>query len=660
MRRALALLLVATLSSQAASVLTANYDNTRGGSNAAEATLTPTNVQSLIKQGTYTLDGAVLSQPLYIANLTIGTATYNALIVCTMKNTVYALDADRPGSAPLWSTNFGATWNVGSGAFFNIFYSLTGVGILSTPVSDGTSLYVVTANNTPAYTLRKLALATGAQSASVNITGSVAGSGAGTVGGVTDDTTGSNLNFHPAWQLQRGALTFANGNVYIAFGAAGTEDTVWHGWIFGYSTSALAQVGVFCSTPNANGAGMWEAGGAAADASGNLYVSSGNGSWDGATAFAQTVFKLSPTLALLDWFTPANHTSTQTIPPDADLSSGRVMLVPGTSFLTLGSKDGRVWLIDTMNMGHLQGTGTAPQVITTTSFAAGGETGTFGGLFFGQAGYFPIRGGAMYGYSFGGSTFATTPLATSTTAYNQMTLAGSSNGGANAIMWALTADSDPEQTPRAATVRALNPLTLVEYWNSGAGNIGTYSKFVSPLVANGKVYVPTWDGTVQAFGLIAQGTFTGQLTGAFICTSGCPAGPQGIPGTVGQAGPVGATGPAGMSITGPIGPTGPAGMSITGPAGGTGPVGPQGPQGPAGTGSGGSANFADDETPAGAVDGSNAVFTLVNTPITGAALQLFINGVLALQGTDYALSGLTVTFSSAPSAGALLNAFYRY
>ena len=203
---------------------------------------------------------------------------------------------------------------MGSGAFFGIFYSLTGVGILSTLLRR-TLLFVVTVNNTPAYTLRKIAIATGVQAGSVNVTGSVAGIGAGTVGGVIDDTTGGNLNFHASWQLQRGALAIANGNVYLTFGAAGDEGEVWHGWIFGYSTASLSQAGIFCSTPNANGAGMWEAGGAASDSSGNLYVSSGNGAWDGTTAFAQTVFKLSPSLALLDWFTPFNHATTQTVPP---------------------------------------------------------------------------------------------------------------------------------------------------------------------------------------------------------------------------------------------------------------------------------------------------------------------------------------------------------
>lgn len=582
MRSLIAVLLSLSVCAQAGSVPTANYDNTRDGANSAEAILTPANVSGLVKQGTYTLDGPVLSQPLYIQGLAIRSSTFNVLIVATMNNTVYALDADRPGNAPLWSTNFGATWNVGSGAFFNVFYTATGVGILSTPVADGTYVYLVTRNSSATPTLRKIALATGIQALSQDVFGSVTGSGAGTVGGVTDDTTGANLNFHASWQLQRGALTLSNGNVYFTFGAAGDEGSVWHGWVFGYSTSSLSRVGVFCSTPNANGAGMWEAGGAAADAYGNLYVSSGNGLWDGTSAFAQTVFKLSPTLSLLDWFTPSNHASTQTVPPDADLSSGRVMLIPGTSLLTLGSKDCRVWVIDTTSMGHLQGTGTAPQVFNATSCTPSSGTGTYGGMFFGSTGYFPITSGDTYGFSFSGSNYTTTPASVSSSTYFQMALAGSSNGGSNPILWAVTPDAgSPIQTSRQATLHALSPATLTEYWNSGSGNIGTYAKYVSPLIANGKVYVATWDGKVQVFGLPFMAQFTGTLT----CISGCPVGTPGPQGPIGTVGLTGATGPAGNNgAPGANGATG-----ATGPAGANGATGPQGPPG---TGSGGAAGFS--------------------------------------------------------------------
>jgi hypothetical protein len=88
-----------------------------------------------------------------------------------------------------------------------------------------------------------------------------------------------------------------------------------------------------------------------------------------------------------------------------------------------------------------------------------------------------------------------------------------------------------------------------------------------------------------------------------------------------------------------------------------------GSSGPCGSGSGGtSPNFADGEIPAGLVNGSNTVFTLANPPSPAASLLLFRNGLLMRQGSDYQISGSTVTFfvASTPQTGDLLVSSYRY
>lgn len=80
-------------------------------------------------------------------------------------------------------------------------------------------------------------------------------------------------------------------------------------------------------------------------------------------------------------------------------------------------------------------------------------------------------------------------------------------------------------------------------------------------------------------------------------------------------------------------------------------------------GSGPAVNFADDETPGGTINGSNLTFTLANAPNPSASLQLYQNGVLLEQNTDYRLSGSTITFVSAavaPDTGDSLTAFYRH
>lgn len=88
-----------------------------------------------------------------------------------------------------------------------------------------------------------------------------------------------------------------------------------------------------------------------------------------------------------------------------------------------------------------------------------------------------------------------------------------------------------------------------------------------------------------------------------------------------------------------------------------------GSSGPCGSSSGGSSNltFIDGESPAGLVNGLNAIFTLANAPQPPASLLLFRNGLLQKQGADYSLSNSTITFlgSYLPQPADLLTASYR-
>lgn len=70
--------------------------------------------------------------------------------------------------------------------------------------------------------------------------------------------------------------------------------------------------------------------------------------------------------------------------------------------------------------------------------------------------------------------------------------------------------------------------------------------------------------------------------------------------------------------------------------------------------------FADNETPSGAINGSNVTFTLANSPTPDVSLQLIYNGQFQLFGTDYTLSGNTITFATAPFAGTWIRAYYRF
>lgn len=76
---------------------------------------------------------------------------------------------------------------------------------------------------------------------------------------------------------------------------------------------------------------------------------------------------------------------------------------------------------------------------------------------------------------------------------------------------------------------------------------------------------------------------------------------------------------------------------------------------------GSTAAFSDAEAPLGSINGSNATFTLAKSPAAPTSVALYKNGVLQSYGTDFTVSGQTVTFASAslPQSGDLVQAFYR-
>jgi hypothetical protein len=129
------------------------------------------------------------------------------------------------------------------------------------------------------FLLSALDVTTGAQKfgGPVTINASIAATNSDSVNGVQTLNTSC---------LQRAALLLANGNVYIGFGGCPS------GWLLAYNASTLTQVGVFNASPKLSGegkfasaGGIWMGGGGpVADNQGNVYVTTGNGPWDGQTA----------------------------------------------------------------------------------------------------------------------------------------------------------------------------------------------------------------------------------------------------------------------------------------------------------------------------------------------------------------------------------------
>lgn len=476
------------------------YDATRDGQNTAETVLTPSNVSadSFSKTGSWTLDGPVYACPLYVP---LFDGTHNGLFVATMNNSMYALDADHPGTV-LWYSTFGTPT---SGMVTDGTFITTSPGIAGGPVIDTVNgwIFVVAAtqpSGTITYTLYKVALATGATVSSQVISGQVVGTGQA-YGCCADDTTGMYLNFHAAWQLQRSPLLLLNGNIYFGFGSVNEFNSPWHGWVFEYNES-LVQQHVWCSTPNGYGGGVWEASGGIASDGTDLFLFTGNGTYDGAASndYGNSAIRLSTSLSLLDWFTPSDYVTINDT--DADFGSGRLMVVG--NYLTIAGKDGRAWLIAKGNMGHLQGTGAAPQVFNIASgvgpsSAGGNYNGVYCGSTSAGTAYWIIAGKSLFSFSFSAGAFTTTPAASTAITASRAFGSCSSNAGSNSLLWMIFKQTVPLTPGQGDLLVVYDPATLEPLFTDF---IGQGSQFVAPLIADGHVFVAS-QATVWKYAVLA-------------------------------------------------------------------------------------------------------------------------------------------------------------
>jgi hypothetical protein len=117
--------------------------------------------------------------------------------------------------------------------------------------------------------------------------------------------------------------------------------------------------------------------------------------------------------------------------------------------------------------------------------------------------YFGPVGQPILQFAFKNAKLGTTAAAKTATSfgYPGATPSISANQGSNAILWA-TENTNP------AVLHAYNAATLVELYNTnqatgGRDQFGAGNKFITPMIANGKVYVGTTTG-VGVFGLLSD------------------------------------------------------------------------------------------------------------------------------------------------------------
>ena len=510
-------------------ITTWHADNNRSGLNAGEQSLSPSNVtpQTFGKLFSYLVDGYVYGEPLLMSNVTINGSSHNVLYAATEHDSVYAFDADSYGNGtPLWQVSLLQSGETPlTGASIKPF-----LGVTSTPVIDSASntMYVVSAQTSAAngstFRLSALDITTGAQKpgSPVTIQAAVAGTNSDAVNGIVHLTNSC---------VQRAALLLENGTIYIGFGSCHS------GWLLAYDAQKLTQTGVFNASPNLNGegpyasaGGIWMgAGGPAADSAGNIYAVTGNGPWDAQTAWSDSVLKFDAHLAKVqDYFTPSDYAFMNC--KDSDLAAGGLLLIPGTSQALTGGKTGRLYMVNTANLGHEQvGDAGATQTLyfesdlvipyatsctdpntmnthtsTVNSYENFGTAAYFNGSVY--LGITPTAanipsGIRQFTYSTGSTTL--TPGAYATQGVQQSSYGTtpfvSANGATNGVVW-MVDHGFPLQTPppavvSVATLRAYDANDLTkELYDSGtnSGDTPGYGiKFTSPIVANGKVYFST-------------------------------------------------------------------------------------------------------------------------------------------------------------------------
>ena len=506
-------------------VTTGHYDQARSGANQSETALTPQSVnpQYFGRLGVLPVAGCVVSQPLYVPGVNVpGHGAKNVVYLTTSENQVYIFDADdftlyssRQLANPVPTSEIDPEDGYYSFPDCDGVDQLGSVGITGTPVIDLSeqALYLVAAvkdgtTGLHVAILYKLDLGTLQDLITpVQITGEFQGD-----------------VFDARYQLQRSALLLANGHVYIAF-ASHDDERPYRGWLFSYDDQ-LIQTAVYDYSPGKSGTGIWQSGGGPAWYGSYLYVTTGNSvnEIDEPSDNVDSILKLDPvTLQVVAKTSFPNEDNNWDWSSDLDLGSSRVILLPDTPFAVSGSKYGDMFVIRRSDM----------RVVTRFQASARHSSGfDWTGIYNGFAYWnntlyvWPGGGGASFepafptdvlkSYSVSGRGTVKQVAAGQTdgvgVGYQGAGIAISSNGNdpASGIVWALT-PTDNSGWLRPGVLRAYAASStgvFQQLWSDAdptTGNGGySLAKLSQPLIANGRVYVPTFSSQVVVYGLLPQ------------------------------------------------------------------------------------------------------------------------------------------------------------
>jgi hypothetical protein len=528
------------------SILTQRYGVDRLGWNQHEKTLTTANVrpETFGALYNYTVDDQVYAQPLLLSGVFAKGAVRNLLVAATVNNTVYVYDADS-ANVLIWQRNLNRANNRAplntdmTGACGGFYFDFSGhMGIIGTPVIDSATntLYVLhreisTSLTNPSYAqfLHAIDIATGIEKADspVQIAASVKGSGSG--------STGGNIYFDAQKNNQRTGLLLHQGVVYIGW-ASHCDWGPYHGWLLGYDAQTLKRRVIYNSTPDGEDGGIWMSGCApTVGPDGDIYLTTGNGTVgasgdpNNARNRGESILRLRnvhDTLKVISFFTPANYGYLEA--NDLDYGSDGAIMIPGSDLVLSGSKDGNIYVnhadsmkgyssnnssawqqfranVQALSPRHIHGTPVYNAYIDTAGktierIFVWAESDSLKSLQFNRSTMqFDLqrmaKGHVKLDNGMPGSM-----------------LCSSSNGQAwgSTILWAAhPRTGDANHSTRPGRLQAYDPRNISTpiYSSdmvSSRDDAGSFSKFNTPVVANGRVYLATFSRQIKVYGLLSS------------------------------------------------------------------------------------------------------------------------------------------------------------
>ena len=363
----------------------------------------------------------------------------------------------------------------------------------------------------------------------VLIQASVPGEGDGSVDGM--------ISFDSQRHNQRaGRRLLLNGTVYLAW-AGHCDWPPYHGWMMGYDATTLEQNLVYNVTPDGGAGGVWQSGQGLTSDGTSIFVVSGNGTvgtdddHSSTRNRGQSFMKLArsaDTFEVQSFFTPYNWQDLED--GDLDLGSAGLLLIPGTHLGMSGGKGGRMYVVDTDNMGGISDNDAnviqsfdvnPPQHIHGTPLFWDGPNG---GRVFVWAEEDHLKSFPYLGESY---TAGTSVLDLDNVQQSPMAAPGDPGGpilmpggflslsadgkkADTAVLWAsLPYSGNANQEVRPGILRAFDAADVThELWNNRDDELrdscGSFAKFAVPTVANGKVYLGSFSKQLCVYGLIAQ------------------------------------------------------------------------------------------------------------------------------------------------------------